>query len=83
MKNNNIETHVRTSIEPVKPLSESALQAIASVNLSFSDATIKSSQTDLEATFRRIQTGETTYDDEEERLLEQWRELHPRVNSIV
>ena len=66
----------------VRPLSESALQSIASVNLSFSDEVIKSSQADLEATIRRIESGETTYDQEEERLLKEWQDAKARENSI-
>ena len=66
----------------VRPLSESALQSIASVNLSFSDEVIKSSQADLEATIRRIESGETTYDQEEERLLKEWQDAKARENTI-
>lgn len=62
----------------VRPLSESALQSIASVNLSFSDEVIKSSQASLEATIRRIESGKTSYDQEEERLLKEWREAKAR-----
>ena len=67
----------------VRPLSESALQSIASVNLSFSDEVIKSSQADLEATIRRIESGETTYDQEEERLLKEWQDTKSRESSIL
>ena len=67
----------------VRPLSESALQSIASVNLSFSDEVIKSSQADLEATIRRIESGETTYDQEEERLLKEWQDAKSRESSIL
>ena len=66
----------------VRPLSESALQSIASVNLSFSDEVIKSSQASLEATIRRIESGKTTYDQEEERLLKEWQDAKARENSI-
>lgn len=62
----------------VRPLSESALQSIASVNLSFSDEIIKSSQAGLEATIRRIESGETTYDQEEDRLLKEWDKIQSR-----
>ena len=67
----------------VRPLSESALQSIASVNLSFSDEVIKYSQADLEATIRRIESGETTYDQEEERLLKEWQDTKSRESSIL
>ena len=67
----------------VRPLSESALQSIASVNLSFSDEVIKSSQADLEATIRRIESSETTYDQEEERLLKEWQDTKSRESSIL
>ena len=60
----------------VKPLSESTLQSITSVNLSFSDEVIKSSQAELEATFRRIELGKTTHNQEEERLLKEWHRIH-------
>ncbi|MGP4965401.1 hypothetical protein [Psychrobacter celer] len=66
----------------VKPLSESALQSMASVNLSFSDEVIRSSQASLEATIRRIELGETSYDREEERLLKEWQDAKARENSI-
>jgi hypothetical protein len=66
----------------VRPLSESALQSIASVNLSFSDEVIKSSQASLEATIRRIESGKTSYDQEEERLLKEWQDAKARENSI-
>ena len=67
----------------VRPLSESALQSIASVNLSFSDEVIRSSQASLEATIRRIESGEASYDQEEERLLKEWQEAKARENSVV
>lgn len=66
----------------VRPLSESALQSIASVNLSFSDEVIKSSQASLEATIRRIESGKTSYDQEEERLLKEWQDAKARENTI-
>ena len=66
----------------VRPRSESALQSIASVNLSFSDEVIKSSQASLEATIRRIESGKTSYDQEEERLLKEWQDAKARENSI-
>lgn len=67
----------------LRPLSDSALQSIASVNLSFSDEVIKSSQADLEATIRRIESSETTYDQEEERLLKEWQDAKSRESSIL
>ena len=67
----------------VRPLSESALQSIASVNLSFSDEVIKSSQASLEATIRRIESGKTSYDQEEERLLKEWQDTKSRESSIL
>lgn len=67
----------------IRLLSESALQSIASVNLSFSDEVIRSSQASLEATIRRIESGETSYDQEEERLLKEWQEAKARENSVV
>ena len=66
----------------VRPLSESALQSIASVNLSFSDEVIKSSQASPEARTRRIESGKTSYDQEEERLLKEWQDAKARENSI-
>lgn len=67
----------------IKPLSESALQSIASVNLSFNDEVIRSSQASLEATIRRIESGETSYDQEEERLLKEWQDAKARENSVI
>lgn len=62
----------------VSPLSESTLQSIASANLSFSDEVVKSSQADLEATFKRIESGETTHEQEENRLLKEWDKIQSR-----
>ena len=76
MENKNSDTFVR-------PLSKAALQSIASVNLSFSNEVIKSSQADLEATIRRIESGETTYDQEEERLLKEWQDAKARECSVI
>lgn len=54
-------------------ISDSAKQSIASVNLSFSNPASLSSQTDLIDTFERIESGKTSHDQEEARLLAKWR----------
>ena len=76
MENKNSDTSVR-------PLSKAALQSIASVNLSFSNEVIKSSQANLEATIRRIESEETTYDQEEDRLLKKWQDAKAREGSVI
>ena len=76
MKNKNNDTTVR-------PLSDAALRSIASVSLSFNDEVIKSSQADLEATIRRIELGEATYDQEEDRLLKEWQDAKSREISVI
>ncbi|MGO3683460.1 MAG: hypothetical protein ACTJGV_01940 [Proteus vulgaris] len=53
-------------------VSENAQQAIASVNLSFSNPASSASQNDLINTFMRIESGQTSYDQEEDRLLKAW-----------
>lgn len=80
MKNNTEFGAKETIYSVAPPLSKSALQTIASVNLSFSDEVIKSSQAGLEAALRRIESGETSYDQEEDRLLGEWRKLYPNGN---
>lgn len=80
MKNNTEFAAKETICSTALPLNNSALQTIASVNLSFSDEVIKSSQAGLEAALRRIESGETSYDQEEDRLLGEWRKLYPNGN---
>ena len=80
MKNNTKFGAKETICSVAPPLSKSALQTIASVNLSFSDEVIKSSRAGLEAALRRIESGETSYDQEEDRLLGEWRKLYPNGN---
>lgn len=76
MQKNSFVDSITESTDSIKPsLSDSALQSIASVNLSFGPATTKS-QANLEAIFMRIESGETSYEPEENVLLEQWHELH-------
>lgn len=59
-------------------ISESAKQAIASVNLSFSDDMTPSQEQDMINMLMRIDSGETTYDQEEARLLQEWNEINNR-----
>ena len=60
-------------------VSENAQQAIASVNLSFSNPASSASQNDLINTFMRIESGQTSYDQEEIDCLK--RGIKPRIKS--
>lgn len=59
-------------------ISENAKQAIASVNLSFSDDMTPFQERDMINMLMRIESGETTYDQEEARLLHEWNKIKNR-----
>lgn len=59
-------------------ISEHAKQAIVSVGLSYSEPLSSAALQDLIHTFKRIESGETTYDQEDDRLLSKWREAKAR-----
>jgi hypothetical protein len=59
-------------------ISEHAKQAIGSVGLSYDEPLSPAALQDLVDTFKRIESGETTYDQEDDRLLSEWREAKAR-----
>ena len=59
-------------------ISDNAKQAIASVSLSYAEPLSPAALQDLVDTFKRIESGETTYDQEDDRLLSEWREAKAR-----
>ncbi len=59
-------------------ISEHAKQSIASVGLSYDEPLSSAALQDLVDTFKRIESGETTYDQEDDRLLSEWREAKAR-----
>lgn len=64
-------------------ISENAQQAIASVNLSFVQPASLSSQRDLIDTILRIESGETSFDQEEDRLLNEWNEAKEKEQKAT
>ena len=69
---------MRASILGNADISEHAKQAIVSVGLSYSEPLSPAALQDLIHTFKRIESGETTYDQEDDRLLSKWREAKAR-----
>ncbi len=63
------------SKEEIKRREKSLRSSLASVDLEMSEETIKNSQNDVEAIIKRIATGETTHEQEEKRLLNEFRKL--------
>ena len=59
-------------------ISDNAKQAIASVSLSYDEPLSPAALQELVDTFKRIESGETTYDQEDDRLLSEWREAKAR-----
>lgn len=62
----------------INSMGGSIRQTIASVNLSYDEPQSPASRQSTVDMFRRIESGETTYDQEEERLLEEWNEIQAR-----
>ena len=59
-------------------ISDNAKQAIASVSLSYAEPLSPAALQELVDTFKRMESGETTYDQEDDRLLSEWREAKAR-----
>ena len=59
-------------------ISEHAKQSIASVSLSYAEPLSPVALQDLVDTFKRIESGRTTYDQEDDRLLGEWGEAKAR-----
>ena len=59
-------------------ISEHAKQAIGSVDLSYDEPLSPDALQDLVDTFKRIESGRTTYDQEDDRLLGEWGEAKAR-----
>lgn len=53
------------------------------VDLEFDHETIKACSAEREASIKRLEHGETTFDQEESRLLEQWRELKHKPKGAL
>ena len=70
---------MRAPFLEIADISEHAKQAIRSVGLSYYDEPLSSAELqDLIDIFKRIESGETTYDQEDDRLLSEWREAKAR-----
>jgi hypothetical protein len=50
-------------------------RALGIVDLEFSDETIAKSNPEILAGFNRVELGESTLQQEEEKLMKQWREI--------
>jgi hypothetical protein len=59
-------------------ISEHAKQTIGSVGLFYDEPLSSVALQDLIDTFKRIESGETTYDQEDDRLLSEWRKAKAR-----
>ncbi|MPX19729.1 hypothetical protein [Moraxella catarrhalis] len=57
-------------LSPNINISETAIQAMASTALEFSDEVVESTNPLLIEIFQRIQAGETTHEQEEQRLID-------------
>ncbi len=57
-------------LPPNANISDSAIQAMASTALEFSDEVVESTNQLLIEIFQRIQSGETTHEEEEQRLID-------------
>lgn len=53
------------------------------VDLEFDDETIQACSAEREAAIKRLEHGETTFEQEEARLLEQWRELKHKPKGAL
>ena len=59
-------------------ISEHAKQSIASVGLSYDEPLSPVALQDLVDTFKRIESGQATFDQEDDRLLGEWGEAKAR-----
>jgi hypothetical protein len=64
--------------DAISSMSEHVQQTLASVNLSYDEPLSPAALQDLIDTFKRIESGETTYDQEDERMLKEWNEIQAR-----
>ena len=69
---------MRAPFLEIADISEHAKQAIGSVGLSYDEPLLSAALQELIDTFKRIESGETTYDQEDDRLLSEWREAKAR-----
>lgn len=69
---------MRATILETADISEHAKHAIGCVGLSYDKPLLPAALQDLIDTFKRIESGETTYDQEDDRLLSEWREAKAR-----
>lgn len=69
---------MRSPFLEIADISEHAKQAIGSVGLSYDEPLLSAALQDLIDTFKRIESGETTYYQEDDRLLSEWREAKAR-----
>lgn len=60
---------------------ESFRAAKGIVDLEFDDATIAAAQREQEAMIGRLERGETTFEEEDARLMEQWNNLKDRAKE--
>ena len=68
--------------DAISSMGGSIRQTVASVNLSYDEPQSPASRQATVDMFQRVESGETTYDQEEERLLEGWLEAKAKENSI-
>ncbi len=68
------------NIETISEFQKNAQWAMACTALEFSDDVVQATNHSLIETFKRIETGQTTYDEEEARLLKQWNMLKGQAN---
>lgn len=64
--------------DAISSMSEHIQQTLVSVNLSYDEPQSPASRQATVDMFRRVESGETSYDQEEERLLKEWREAKAR-----
>ncbi len=71
------------NIETISEFQKNAQWAMACTALEFSDDVVQATNNRLTETFKRIETGQTTYEEEEARLLKQWNVLKRAKNHVV
>ncbi len=67
--------------ETIKSKEKSLRSTLSSVDLDFSEETIARTQDRVEARIKRLATGETTLEQEEEQLFKEFRERLPKVKD--
>lgn len=68
------------NIEKISEFQKNAQWAMACTALEFSDDVVQATNHSLIETFKRIEAGQTTYDEEEAKLLKQWNLLKGQAN---